>query len=92
MARAIKRTRRSAAGCKVHQAEADADRLVATTASGIGDSGQESVLVGEDTDLLVHLIALAKPQTDIKMMIPADRAHPLKIFSIKKKSKVKWVT
>ena len=77
-------THLEAAGCKVHQAEADADRLIATTAINIGDSGQESVLVGEDTDLLVLLIVLAKPQTDIKMVIPADRAHPRKIFNIKR--------
>ena len=77
-------THLEAAGCKVHQAEADADRLVATTAIDIGDSGQESVLVGEDTDLLVLLIALAKPQTDIKMMVPADKTHPPKIFNIKR--------
>lgn len=72
------------AGCQIHKAEADADRLIVTTACENGESGQESVIVGEDTDLLVLLIALAKPQTDIKMMIPANRAHPDKIFSSKR--------
>ncbi|KAK3889052.1 hypothetical protein Pcinc_006928 [Petrolisthes cinctipes] len=72
------------AGCQIYQAEADADRLIVTTACNNNDSEQESVLVGEDTDLLVLLIALAKPQTDIKMMIPVNRAHPDKIFSSKR--------
>lgn len=39
-------THLEAAGCKVHQAEADADRLIVTTATHLRDSGQESIIVG----------------------------------------------
>lgn len=68
------------AGCQIYQAEADADRLIVTTACNNGDSEQESVFVGEDTDLLV---LLAKPQTDIKMMIPTNRTHPEKYSAVR---------
>lgn len=76
-------THLKAAGCKVHQAEADADRLIVTTAIGIGESGVEPVLIRKDTDLLVLLIALASPDIDIKMLMPANKAHPHKICTSK---------
>ena len=72
-----------AAGCKVYQAEADADRLIVSTAISLYESECESVIVGEDTDILVVLIALANPLTDIKMMNPANKFHPHKVYSSK---------
>ena len=70
-----------AAGCKVYQAEADADRLIVLTAISVHDAECGSVIVGEDTDILVLLIALADPLTDVMMMNPAGKFHPDKIYS-----------
>ncbi|KAK4309963.1 hypothetical protein Pmani_018430 [Petrolisthes manimaculis] len=72
------------AGCLIQQAEADADRLIVTTACNNGDSEQETVLI------LVLLIALAKPQTDIKMMILQTDDIKTK-YSAVRGFRVKWV-
>ena len=58
-----------AGGCCVHQAAADADTLIVSTAAMVADAGQKSVLVGEDTDLLILPIALAMNNVDIQMLI-----------------------
>ena len=71
------------AGCKVYQAEADADRLIVSTAISLYESERESIIVGEDADILVLLIALANPLTDIKIMNPANKFHPHKVYSSK---------
>ena len=46
-----------ATGCEVHRASADADMLLVLTELGVADTCAASVLVGEDTDLLIQLIA-----------------------------------
>jgi len=47
------------AGCEIHQARGDADTLIVETAV-TSASTQETVLVGDDTNLLVLLIHHAK--------------------------------
>lgn len=76
-------THPEAGGFKFHKAKADADRLIVTKATDIRDSGQESVLVVDDSDLAL-LIAFASPHTNIKIMIPANKAHPDEVFSSKR--------
>ena len=49
----------------------------------MGDSGQNSVVAEEDTDLLILMSAFAKHDIDIKMMIPANNNSLKKIFSSK---------
>lgn len=56
-----------AAACKIQQAETEEDRLIVTTDINIRDSGFESVLVGEDTDIFVLLVPLASLDNDIKL-------------------------
>ena len=50
-----------AAGCEVHHVSADADRLIVLTALDVADKCAASVLVGEDTDLLILLTVLSDP-------------------------------
>ena len=54
-----------------------------TTGITVGDLGHKSVVVGEDTDLLILMTALAKPDTDIKMLIPENKNRQNHIFSSK---------
>ena len=70
-----------AAGCEVHHASADADRLIVLTALAFADSDAVSVLVGDDTDLLVLLIVLSDPVKDVKMLMPGIKGHPDKVYS-----------
>lgn len=68
-------------GCQVHQASADADVLIFSTAASLVDSGFQPVIVGDDTDLIVLLIALCEENKDIKMLKPGMKNRPDKIYS-----------
>ena len=70
-----------AAGFEVHHASADADRLIVLTALDVADTCAASVLVGEDTDLLILLTVLSDPEKDIKMLTPGRKGHPDKVYS-----------
>ena len=67
-----------AAGCEVHHASADADRLILLTALAVADSDAVSVLVGYDTDLLVLLIVLSDPVKDVKMLMPGIKVTQIR--------------
>lgn len=69
------------AGINVVQAETDADTLIVSTAITMSKHGKTSVLVGEDTDLLVLLIAHA--ERDIYMLIPSKGKRTQKVYSSK---------
>ena len=70
-----------AAGILVKQADADADRLIVSTALAVADAEQTSVtVVGTDTDLLVMLVARASNSTDVYMLC---RSNPVTVFSIR---------
>jgi hypothetical protein len=58
------------AGNKCLQAKADADRLIMTTAIDYSHRGHPSVVIGEDTDLLVLLICLTSDSDEVYMRIP----------------------
>ena len=70
-----------AAGCEVHHASADADRLIVLTALDVADTCAAYVLVGEDTDLLILLTVLSDPEKDIKLLMPGRKGHPDKVYS-----------
>lgn len=72
-----------AANCTVYHASADADCLIVNTAIRVANTGATSVLVGEDTDLLILMCALAKPDTEIKMFIPGNKSRSDKLYSSK---------
>ena len=70
-----------AAGVLVKQADADADRLIVTTALAVADTELTSVtVVGTDTDLLVMLVAQASSSADMYMLC---RSNPITVFSIR---------
>ena len=69
------------AGCEVHHASADADRLIVLTALDVADTCAASVLVGKDTDLLILLTVLSDPEKDILMLMPGRKGHPDKVYS-----------
>ena len=50
------------AGGEVHHASADADRRIVLTALDVADTCATSVVVGEDTDLLILLTVLSHPE------------------------------
>ena len=60
----------------MHHASADADRLIVLTALDVADTCAASVLVGEDTDLLILLTVLSDPEKDINMLMPGRNGHP----------------
>ena len=70
-----------AAGCEVHRASVDADRLIVLTELDVADTCDARVLVGEDTDLLVQLIVLSDPEKYIKMLMSEREGHPDKVYS-----------
>lgn len=70
------------AKCTVLQAKADADVLIVSTAIEEAKKQLEVILIGEDTDLLVLLIALAPSNTCIKMLMPGTKNRPDKIYNI----------
>jgi hypothetical protein len=72
------------AGLNVLKAAADADTLIVNSAIAIANdtlSAGNVVVVGEDTDLLVLLIALAPPQRDILLLKPGTAKVNTKIYS-----------
>ena len=70
-----------AAGCEVHHASADTDRLILLTALDVVDTCAASMLVGADTDLLILLTLLSDPEKDIIMLMPGRKGHPHKVYS-----------
>ena len=69
-----------AAGCEVHHASGCEVHHV-LTALDVADTCAASVLVGEDTDLLILLTVLSDPEKDIKMLMPGRKGHPDKVYS-----------
>ena len=59
-----------AAGCEVHHASADVDRLIVLTASDVADRPTFgiSVLIGEDAYLLIMLTVLSDPEKHIHLV------------------------
>ena len=51
------------------------------TALDVADTCAASVLVGEDTDLLILLNVLSDPEKYIKMLRPGRKCHPDKVYS-----------
>lgn len=69
------------AGIRVRQAEADADRLIVSTALAVSEAeGTPAAVVGNDTDLLVMLVARANDSTDMFMMC---RSKAVTVFRIR---------
>jgi hypothetical protein len=68
------------AGITVFQASSDADLLIVSCGICCAQRGSTSVVVGEDTDLLVLLTGLS--DRNIYMMIPNKGNRPTKVFSI----------
>lgn len=64
----------------VIQAEADADTLLVLNAVSKGKLGKTSILVGEDTDLLVLLVAHSEGNT--YMLVPSKGKRIRKVFNI----------
>jgi hypothetical protein len=59
-----------AEGIVVHQAAADADVSIVNTAINQAHAGCRVAIVGNDTDLLVLLVALAEPTNNINLYKP----------------------
>lgn len=70
------------AGISVLQATADADVLVVTTAISQTREVESVVVVANDTDILVLLIALANNNHAIYMLEPGNVKKPQKMFNI----------
>jgi hypothetical protein len=68
-------------GCFVQVAEADADREIVTAALE-NSQVSNSVVVGQDTDILILLLALAKSQ--VFMLMLGSQRVPERIFDILK--------
>ena len=73
------KTHLQAAGCTVLQAEGDADILIVSTAIAEAQRGGETIVIGEDTDLLVLLLTLAPDDSHLKMILPGKKNQPHKI-------------
>ena len=58
--------------------------MAASTTVNAAETGVASVLVGEDTDLLVLLAAQADVDTDVWMLIPGRKQNPHKVYSSRK--------
>jgi hypothetical protein len=71
------------AGVNVLRAAADADTLIVTTAVAIGNERRNGnvVVIGDDTDLLVLIIALASPQRDILLLKPGTSKMETNVYS-----------
>jgi hypothetical protein len=69
-------------GVNVQKAAADADTLIVTTGitAGTGRNGNV-VIVGDDTDLVVLLIALASPKREILLLKPGTSKVETKVYS-----------
>lgn len=68
------------AGVNVIHAPSDANLLIMTTSLDLARIGRDSVIVEEDTDLLILLISLSNETTDVRMLIPGNRDTNHKIY------------
>ncbi|KAJ8896205.1 hypothetical protein PR048_001548 [Dryococelus australis] len=75
-------TSTSLTGCMVLHDHAYADVLIVSTTVGEAEKEHESVLIGEYTDFLVLLVALAPLNTFLKMVMPGTTTNPDKIHYI----------
>ena len=68
-------------GYRVKQAHEDADTLIVSTAVDMAKHNEVVAIVGEDTDLLVLLTALAPPSSNIFLLKPGKGATGNTIYS-----------
>jgi hypothetical protein len=68
-------------GISVRQAKEDADHLIVTTVIESLQDYESVVLVGEDTDLLIMLTALAPPSNNIFFLKPGKGKLPNNMYS-----------
>ena len=74
----------AACGIIVHQAIGDADTTIVKQAIQVAVSGTVSVIVGQDTDLIVLMIALTTDAVDVYMLIPGCKDRIDRIYSSRK--------
>lgn len=67
-------------GFSVKQANEDADHLIVATALEVSQEHEKVVVVGEDTDLLIMLNALATPSANIYFSKPGRGTTPSKVY------------
>ena len=65
----------------MNHASADGDRLIVLTALDVADSCAASVLVGEDTYVLIMLDVRSNPDKVTTMLIPGSNGHPYNVYS-----------
>ena len=70
-----------ASGITVSQAIADADTMIVAQAIERGMKGEIFAIAGEDTDLLVLMIALASDTVEINTLIPNSMRKEDRIYS-----------
>ena len=68
----------------VHQATGDANTLIVKKAIQMVVSKTVSVIVGQDTDLLVLMIALTTDAVDVDMLIPGSKDRIDRVYSSRK--------
>lgn len=71
----------AAADFKVQIAPGDADTYIVNAALKLSDNSKKGIIVGEDTDLLVIMIALANLNNECFMLMPASKDKPQRVFS-----------
>lgn len=71
-------------GTRVQRAPADADVLIVQTAIARAEAGATAVVIGEDTDLLVLLIALMPKGLKCHLFMPGRSGKPGKVYDIAK--------
>ena len=81
-----------AAGCEVHHASADAYRQIVLTALDVSDTCAASVLLGEDTYILILLTVLSDPEKSIKMLMPGRKGRPDKTLQPRGVRWAEWST
>jgi hypothetical protein len=69
---------------KDHQADGDADRMIVDTAMNIAAIKSRVAIVGEDTDILIMLIAHALPEHDLYLLKPGTGQNSNKVYSAQK--------
>lgn len=72
------------AGVKVIQAPDDADTVIVKTAVQAANNGAQTVIVGEDTDLLVLMATTSNPGSNVQMLIPGKNNADTRLFSSEK--------
>lgn len=73
----------TAAKFKVQISPGDADTHIVNTAFTFSNENKKGVIVGEDTDLLVIMIAVARSNDECFMLMPATKFKPQKVFNSK---------